>query len=158
MIYLLNYSIYKPFVGNYHLDVHSLGWNYIKSILEDVYVKGGEFVIERAVPRYNEGKYIEFKEVIGYDYFDKYSFVCDPNCGYLFGCSIYECEKYPEGAYFSLINKAVSNPNEIFVFSPYDDEWEARYVNQDINIALILFKEIYDNGKLSQNTINKWFF
>ncbi len=34
-------------------------------------------------------------------------------------------------------------------FEPHEDEWKAKYVNQDLELLLNLFKDIYQHGELS---------
>ncbi|EKU70299.1 hypothetical protein ACINWC136_1989 [Acinetobacter pittii] len=48
-----------------------------------------------------------------------------------------------------LVNKNAKNPDEIYIFEPHEDEWKAKYVNQDLELLLNLFKDIYQHGELS---------
>ncbi|MBP8006517.1 hypothetical protein MMO38_04940 [Acinetobacter sp. NIPH 1852] len=156
-LYQLSYVVRKPLVNSYKINYLETEWRTIVEWLESIYKNGGEFIVEKVQPVDNDGLYVEFREVTGFIIYDRYSFVCDPRYGYLLACSIDECERYPQGGYFSLLNNSAEKPTEVFVFSPYDDEWEAQYVNQDFSIALYVFREIYDNGELSEETLKKWF-
>lgn len=156
-VYLLKYTLQNPFFHEYHLNIHDLGWDYVKSKLMEVYNRGGQFIIEKANPIYNEGKYFDFKEVVGYEYADKLSFICDHRHGYLLKYYIEKSKEYPEGGYFYLVNKTVEFSTEMITFEPYDDEWPVKYVSQDFDLALIIFKEIYDNGMLSLDQLYKNF-
>lgn len=156
-VYLLKYSVQSPFSNEYDLNIHSLGWDYVVSKLKDVYIGGGELIIEKSTPIYNEGKYLDFKEVVGYESSDKYSFICDKRHGYLLRCYIEKTKEYPEGGYFYLVNKKFEFSTKKITFEPYDDEWPEKYVNQDFELALIIFKEVYENGTLSLDRLCKTF-
>ncbi|SSU24866.1 Uncharacterised protein [Acinetobacter baumannii] len=47
------------------------------------------------------------------------------------------------------MNRKAKNPEEVYIFEPHEDEWQAKYVNQDLELALKLFKDIYEHGELS---------
>lgn len=156
-IYLLKYTVNNPFHHEYNLNIHDLGWDYLESKLMDVYNRGGELIIEKATPVYTEDKYFDFKQLVGYEDSDRLSLVCDFRHGYLLKYYIERSREYPEGGYFYLVNKAVEFSTEMITFEPYDDEWPVKYVFQDFDLASIIFKEIYDNGMLSLDTLYKNF-
>ncbi|EGT90144.1 hypothetical protein ABNIH1_15731 [Acinetobacter baumannii ABNIH1] len=105
---------------------------------------GGSVIIHKT-----DADYSEESGRLAYDDIDSYSMVCDSRYGYLFGCSISENEEYPEGIYLRLVNRKAKNPEEVYIFEPHEDEWQAKYVNQDLELALKLFKDIYEHGELS---------
>lgn len=157
MVLLLDYLIRRPYQHDYNINFVGIDWETIASLLVDVLTNSGEFVVQQTEPVYNEDKYVEFKTETGYICLGRYSLVSDSHHGFLMGCSFNANDLYPQGAYFSLINKAAKDPKEKIVFQPHEDEWDAELVNQDINIALAIFKELYDNGEISEATLSKWF-
>lgn len=156
-IYLLNYSVYNSALREYNVNIHDVGWDYIESKLRNVYENGGEFVIEKSIPFYNEGKYVEFKKITGYSPVDRYSFISDKRHGYLLTFYIEENQGDIESGHFDLLNKNCQFSTKKITFEPYDDEWLEKYVNQDFDLALTTFKEIYENGMLSSDTIYRNF-
>lgn len=156
-VYMLKYTLQNPYFHEDHLNIHDLDWDYVKSKLMDVEKRGGEFIIEKATPIYNEGKYIYFKEVVGYEYTDNLSLICDHKHGYLLKYYFEKSKEYPEGGHFYLVNKKFEFSTETITFEPYDDEWPVKYVTQDFDLALIFFREMYDNGMLSLDKLYKNF-
>ncbi|MFV5516492.1 hypothetical protein [Acinetobacter gerneri] len=144
IIYVCDYVIREPFITEHSLDIKQLGLEELLDIVKKVYTTGGSVLVRKTDAQISE----EYGG-LDYDDIDRYSMVCDPRYGYLLGCSIDQNEGFPNGTYLSLINKEEKDPEKNYVFDPYDDEWQAKYVNQDIKIALNVFKEIYDLGELS---------
>ncbi len=145
--YLYSYVIRYPFHSEIRIDVKTISWEDLVTLINKVFFQGGEINIVKADTQYNE----EFSALTYHD-LDNYSLVCDKRYGYLLGCSISENQEYPEGAYLSLINKNEIKSKKVYIFAPFEDEWEAQYINQDIKIALKIFKEIYENGYLSTDS------
>ncbi|ELW81904.1 hypothetical protein J576_2806 [Acinetobacter sp. 766875] len=121
-----------------------MGWEKLSNIVKNVYAVGGSVIIHKT-----DADYSEESGRLAYSDIDSYSMVCDSKYGYLFGCSISENEEYPEGTYLRLVNRKAKDPEEVYVFEPYEDEWQAKYVNQDLELVLKLFKDIYEHGELS---------
>lgn len=145
--YLYSYVTRDPFHSTTRADVKTVSWKDLAILINKVFFQGGEINIIKADTQYNE----EFSALV-YHELDSYSLVCDKRYGYLLGCSIYKNQEYPKGSYLRLINKNEIHSDKIYTFAPYDDEWSARYVNQDIETALKIFKEIYNNGYLSSDS------
>ncbi|MDM1492700.1 hypothetical protein [Acinetobacter indicus] len=145
--YVYSYVTRDPFHSETRVDVETVSWKDLATLINKVFFQGGEINIIKVDTQYNE----EFSALVYRD-LDSYSLVCDKRYGYLLGCSIYENHEYPKGGYLRLINKNEIQSDKIYTFAPYDDEWSARYVNQDIETALKIFKEIYNNGYLSTDS------
>lgn len=143
ILYVCSYVVRTPFFSEKRIDLKEMGWEKLSNIIKNVFSFGGNVIIHKTDADYSE----EF-ERLAYSDIDSYSMVCDSRYGYLFGCSISENEEYPEGTYLRLVNKIAKNPDEIYIFEPHEDEWKAKYINQDLELALNLFKDIYEYGDL----------
>lgn len=152
--YLEHYSIYNPKESGQNFKpidiVDDLGWDRFSEIILKMHQGGGQMTVFLGEPVYTNGPFVEFHEIDYYVTSESFIFTCDTRYGYLLDHSIYKDEECTD--YFWLENPNVLNPDETFVFSPYDDEWKAKKINQDINIALKVFKEIYDHLCLSDET------
>ncbi|MEQ1343761.1 hypothetical protein [Acinetobacter seifertii] len=144
ILYVCSYVITTPFLSETRIDLKEMGLEKLSNIVKNVYAVGGSVIIHKT-----DADYSEESGRLAYDDIDCYSMVCDSKYGYLFGCSISENEEYPEGTYLRLVNREAKNPNEIYIFESHEDEWEAEYVNQDLELVLNLFKDIYECGELS---------
>lgn len=144
IVYVCSYVLRNPFFSETRIDVKEIGWEKLSNIVKNVFSSGGSVTIHKTDADSSE----EYGR-LAYSDIDSYSMVCDSRYGYLFGCSISENEEYPEGNYLRLVNKKAKNPDEIYIFEPHEDEWKAKYVNQDLELALKIFKEIYKHGELS---------
>ncbi|AUX91497.1 MULTISPECIES: hypothetical protein [Acinetobacter] len=144
ILYIYSYVVRNPFHSETRIDLKKISWEELSILINKVFFHGGEINITKASTQYNEAY-----STLTYNDLDSYSLVCDERYGYLLGCSIFENDEYPEGSYLRLINKNEVLSEKIYTFAPFDDEWSARYVNQDIEIALKIFKEIYNHGYLS---------
>ncbi|MFC1397842.1 hypothetical protein [Acinetobacter lactucae] len=144
ILYVCSYVLRKPFFSEKRVDLKEIGWEKLSNIVKNVYSVGGSVIIHKT-----DANYSEDSGRLAYSDIDSYSMVCDSRYGYLFGCSISENEEYPEGTYLHLVNRKAKNPEEVYVFEPHEDEWQAKYVNQDLELALKLFKDIYEHGELS---------
>lgn len=125
------------------IDVKEMGWEKLSNIVKSVYSVGGSVIIHKTDADYS----VESGQ-LAYSDTDSYSMICDSRYGYLFGCSISENQEYPEGIYLRLVNRIAKNPDEIYIFGPHEDEWKAKYVNHDLELALNFFKDIYEYGDL----------
>lgn len=143
ILYVCSYVVRTPFFSEKRIDLKEMGWEKLSNIIKNVFSFGGNVIIHKTDADYSE----EF-ERLAYSDIDSYSMVCDSRYGYLFGCSISENEEYPEGTYLRLVNKIAKNPDEIYIFEPHEDEWKAKYVNHDLELALNFFKDIYEYGDL----------
>ena len=139
-----SYVIRNPFLSESRIGVKEMGWEKLSNIVKNVYAVGGSVIIHKT-----DADYSEESGRLAYSDIDSYSMVCDSKYGYLFGCSISENKEYPTGIYLRLVNRKTKNPDEIYIFEPHEDEWKAKYVNQDLELALNLFKDIYEYGELS---------
>lgn len=144
ILYVCSYVVRTPFFSEKRIDLKEMGWEKLSNIIKNVFYFGGSVIIHKTDADYSE----EF-ERLAYSDIDSYSMVCDSRYGYLLGCSISENEEYPDGTYLRLVNRAAKNPDEIYIFEPHEDEWKAKYVNQDLELSLKLFKDIYEDGELS---------
>ncbi|MDN8233434.1 hypothetical protein QZK15_14260 [Acinetobacter baumannii] len=144
ILYVCSYVVRNPFFSEKRIDVKKMGWGKLSNIIKDIFSFGGSVIIHKT-----DADYSEESGRLAYDDIDSYSMVCDSRYGYLFGCSISENEEYPEGICLRLVNRKAKNPEEVYIFEPHEDEWQAKYVNQDLELALKLFKDIYEHGELS---------
>lgn len=144
ILYVCSYVLRNPFFSEKRIDIKEMGWEKLSNIVKNVFSFGGSVIIHKTDVDSSE----EYGR-LAYSDIDSYSMVCDSKYGYLFGCSISENENYPEGTYLRLVNKNAKNPDEIYIFEPHEDEWKAKYVNQDLELLLNLFKDIYQHGELS---------
>ncbi|WHR58515.1 hypothetical protein [Acinetobacter haemolyticus] len=151
--YLDHYSIYQLNESGKNFKpidiVNDMGWDEFSEIILKMYQGGGQMTVFLGEPVYTEEPYVEFREIDHYTISEKFIFDCDIKHGYLLDHRIYDDGECIE--YFWLENSSVVDPNETFVFSQYEDEWEAKRINRDINIALKIFKELYDNNQLSED-------
>lgn len=143
ILYVCSYVVRNPFFSEKRIDVKEMGWEKLSNIVKSVYSVGGSVIIHKT-----DADYSEESGRLAYSDIDSYSMICDSRYGYLFGCSISENEEYPEGVYLRLVNKIAKNPDKFYIFEPHEDEWQAKYVNQDLELALNLFKHIYEYGEL----------
>jgi len=144
ILYVCGYVVRTPFLSETRIDVKEMGWEKLSNIVKSVYSVGGSVIIHKT-----DADHSEESGRLVYSDIDSYSMICDSRYGYLFGCSISENEEYPEGIYLRLVNKIAKNPDKFYIFEPHEDEWQAKYVNQDLELALNLFKDIYEYGGLS---------
>ncbi|MDM9639184.1 hypothetical protein [Acinetobacter nosocomialis] len=144
ILYVCSYVIRTPFLSESRIGVKEMGWEKLSNIVKNVYAVGGSVIIHKT-----DADYSEESGGLAYSDIDSYSMVCDSKYGYLFGCSISENKEYPTSIYLRLVNRKTKNPDEIYIFEPHEDEWKAKYVNQDLELALNLFKDIYEYGELS---------
>lgn len=144
ILYVCSYVVRTPFFSEKRIDLKEMGWEKLSNIIKNVFYFGGSVIIHKT-----DADYSEESERLAYSDIDSYSMVCDSRYGYLLGCSISENEEYPAGTYLRLVNRAAKNPDEIYIFEPHEDEWKAKYVNQDLELSLKLFKDIYEYGELS---------
>lgn len=147
ILYVCSYVVRTPFFSEKRIDLKEMGWEKLSNIIKNVFYFGGSVIIHKT-----DADYSEESERLAYSDIDSYSMVCDPRYGYLLGCSISENEEYPAGTYLRLVNRAAKNPDEIYIFEPHEDEWKAKYVNQDLELALNLFKDIYEYGDLLEDS------
>lgn len=144
ILYVCTYVVRPPFFSEKRIDLKEVGWEKLSNIIKNVFYFGGSVIIHKT-----DADCSEESERLAYSDIDSYSMVCDSRYGYLLGCSISENEEYPAGTYLRLVNRAAKNPDEIYIFEPHEDEWKAKYVNQDLELSLKLFKDIYEDGELS---------
>lgn len=144
ILYVCSYLVRTPFFSETRIDVKEMGWEKLSNIVKNVFSFGGSVIIHKT-----DANYSEDSGRLAYSDIDSYSMICDPRYGYLFGCSISENEEYPAGTYLRLVNRGAKNSDEIYIFEPHEDEWKAKYVNQDLELSLKLFKDIYEYGELS---------
>ncbi|ABS90158.1 hypothetical protein J7S89_03760 [Acinetobacter baumannii] len=147
ILYVCSYVLRKPFFSEKRVDLKEIGWEKLSNIVKKVFSCGGSIIIHKT-----DADYSEESERLVYSDINSYSMVCDSRYGYLFGCSISENEEYPAGTYLRLVNRKTKNPDEIYIFEPHEDEWKAKYVNQDLELALNLFKDIYEYGDLLEDS------
>lgn len=143
ILYVCSYVVRTPFFSEKRIDLKEMGLEKLSNIIKNIFSFGGSVIIHKT-----DADYSEESERLAYSDIDSYSMVCDSRYGYLFGCSISENEEYPEGTYLRLVNKIAKNPDEIYIFEPHEDEWKAKYVNHDLELALNFFKDIYEYGDL----------
>lgn len=144
ILYVCSYVIRTPFLSESRIRVKEMGLEKLSNIVKNVYAVGGSVIIHKT-----DADYSEESGRLAYSDIDCYSMVCDSKYGYLFGCSISENEEYPEGTYLRLVNREAKYPDKFYIFESYEDEWQAKYVNQDLDLVLNLFKDIYEYGELS---------
>lgn len=144
ILYVCDYVIRAPFQSETRVNLENISWEHLSGLIIEIFNRGGSLVIYKT-----EAEYREEYGALSYHEIDSYSMICDERYGYLIGCSISESKEYPEGTYLKLVNKNEMDLDKVYIFSPYDDEYNAKFVNQDINIALEIFKEIFHHGHLS---------
>ncbi|WP_168383289.1 hypothetical protein [Acinetobacter indicus] len=144
IMFVCDYVVREPFRSELRINLKKMSWDYISGLILEIYKNGGSFIIYKT-----ETEYQEEYSTYSYHDIDTYSLISDKKYGYILGCSISNCKEYPEGTYLKLINKDVHELDNVYIFSPYDDEYNSKFVNQDIDIALRIFKEIFTNGCLT---------
>lgn len=142
ILYVCSYVVRDSIQRGDRIDIKEIGWFDLSKIIKEIFYSGGSISISKTITEYQD-EYSTFC----YKDLDYYYMICDKRYGYIFNFSTENEEKG-----FSLFNKNDLGTQKNYTFQPYDDEYNSQYVHQDLELAIKIFKEIYEDGYISTDS------